>query len=271
MTQWDGITIAGDRVTELRLSNKGLTGTIPAELGDLSGLTAIYMSSNDSQRQHPRHRSATSPISAISALRSTSFASRCRHSSAISPTLETLYLSSNFFLQGPAVLVREPHEPARAGAVRHRLARQHPVPAGKSVQSRRTPTRRQYALRPHSLAARQSLQPQGAVPHGQWSQRQHSGLARQSDQPHIARAQHQRTHRRYPHRAREPGEAQKSQTRPQQSDRLRARNVVVCLQTRLRPARAPVLPRQADLSDLGIRTAQRSQKARPWEPPRADP
>ena len=45
---WNGITVGGspERVTGLALSKKGLTGSIPSGLGDLSGLTTLNLSDN---------------------------------------------------------------------------------------------------------------------------------------------------------------------------------------------------------------------------------
>ena len=45
---WDGITVAGTpaRVTELRLPRKSLTGSIPAELGNLSALLKLRLNGN---------------------------------------------------------------------------------------------------------------------------------------------------------------------------------------------------------------------------------
>ena len=48
MRSWDGVTISGttDRVSNLRLANRGLNGTLPAELSELAGLTTLQLSSN---------------------------------------------------------------------------------------------------------------------------------------------------------------------------------------------------------------------------------
>ena len=48
MTSWDGVTVGGTpmRVTELDLHIRGLTGSIPAELGDLSNLQDLDLHSN---------------------------------------------------------------------------------------------------------------------------------------------------------------------------------------------------------------------------------
>ncbi|OQY27790.1 MAG: hypothetical protein B6244_09360 [Candidatus Cloacimonetes bacterium 4572_55] len=44
---WEGVTVGGGRVTELRLDRNGLSGTIPSEIGDLTGLERLDFSSND--------------------------------------------------------------------------------------------------------------------------------------------------------------------------------------------------------------------------------
>ena len=48
ITGWDGVTTGGtpSRVTKLLLQSKGLSGSIPGELGNLSGLTHLNLSSN---------------------------------------------------------------------------------------------------------------------------------------------------------------------------------------------------------------------------------
>ena len=43
---WDGVTIANNRVSELDLSDKGLDGGIPAELGNLDELAMLYLYRN---------------------------------------------------------------------------------------------------------------------------------------------------------------------------------------------------------------------------------
>ena len=52
---WNGISVAGNpqRVTGLALSKKGLTGSIPSGLGDLSGLTTLNLSDNGIIRSIP--------------------------------------------------------------------------------------------------------------------------------------------------------------------------------------------------------------------------
>ena len=49
MLDWDGVTVSGspNRVTELQLNVKGLTGQIPSELGKLSGLTNLSLGGNE--------------------------------------------------------------------------------------------------------------------------------------------------------------------------------------------------------------------------------
>lgn len=43
---WYGVTVTADKVTTISLHNNNLSGTIPAELGDLSGLENLYLHSN---------------------------------------------------------------------------------------------------------------------------------------------------------------------------------------------------------------------------------
>ncbi|MYD84364.1 MAG: hypothetical protein F4242_13500, partial [Acidimicrobiales bacterium] len=98
MTGWDGITISGGRVTEIGLSSKGLTGSIPAGIGDLSGLTAIYMASNDLGGSIP------SSVGNLSNLRHLNLALNEIRRPLPSQlgnlsNLETLHLTGNYFLQ----------------------------------------------------------------------------------------------------------------------------------------------------------------------------
>ena len=46
MASWDGITVSGDRVTKLALSNNELTGSIPSELSQLTSLTSLSLDEN---------------------------------------------------------------------------------------------------------------------------------------------------------------------------------------------------------------------------------
>jgi hypothetical protein len=49
LTNWAGVTVSGtpSRVTQLNLSEQGLTGSIPSELGSLSELTVLWLFSNE--------------------------------------------------------------------------------------------------------------------------------------------------------------------------------------------------------------------------------
>jgi len=46
VAQWFGVGVAGDRVNHLDLNANGLTGQIPVEIGDLTGLTTLKLGSN---------------------------------------------------------------------------------------------------------------------------------------------------------------------------------------------------------------------------------
>ena len=56
ITGWDGVTTGGtpNRVTKLLLASKSLSGSLTAELGDLSGLTHLDLSSNSLTGDIPR-------------------------------------------------------------------------------------------------------------------------------------------------------------------------------------------------------------------------
>ena len=51
ITEWEGVAVGGvpQRVTGLRLNNRQLSGTIPPELGSLSNLQYLWLSSVVSQ------------------------------------------------------------------------------------------------------------------------------------------------------------------------------------------------------------------------------
>ena len=46
MASWNGVTVSGSRVTQLELSGRSLSGSIPAELGDLENLTVLSIGDN---------------------------------------------------------------------------------------------------------------------------------------------------------------------------------------------------------------------------------
>ena len=56
MSEWEGIVLDGTplRVTQLNLSRKGLTGEIPAQLGNLSNLQRLYLSDNQLTGELPQ-------------------------------------------------------------------------------------------------------------------------------------------------------------------------------------------------------------------------
>ena len=53
-TEWEGVTVNGNRITRIELSDKSLEGRIPAEIGDLTGLTTLDLSDNDLTGSIPR-------------------------------------------------------------------------------------------------------------------------------------------------------------------------------------------------------------------------
>ena len=57
ITDWDGVRLSGtpQRVTQLYLVRKGLSGTIPADLGSLSALTGLYLHRNELTGSIPSH------------------------------------------------------------------------------------------------------------------------------------------------------------------------------------------------------------------------
>ncbi|MCC6286880.1 MAG: T9SS type A sorting domain-containing protein [Chitinophagaceae bacterium] len=46
VSEWNGITVTGNRVTNIYLVNNNLKGTLPSSIGDLSAITGIYLSNN---------------------------------------------------------------------------------------------------------------------------------------------------------------------------------------------------------------------------------
>ncbi|WP_420444100.1 cadherin domain-containing protein [Candidatus Poriferisodalis sp.] len=98
MTGWTGITMSGGRVTELRLSGLGLTGTIPTELGSLSGLTTIYMASNSLSGSIPASIGNLTNLRHLNLARNELRRPLPSQLGNLS-NLETLVLTSNFFLE----------------------------------------------------------------------------------------------------------------------------------------------------------------------------
>ena len=52
MSTWNGIGVSGGRVISLDLGVNNLTGTIPAELGNLSNLEIIVLAQNTTTNIH---------------------------------------------------------------------------------------------------------------------------------------------------------------------------------------------------------------------------
>ena len=98
MTGWTGITMSGGRVTELRLSGTGLTGTIPTELGSLNGLTTIYMASNNLSGSIPASIGNLTNLRHLNLARNELRRPLPSQLGNLS-NLETLVLTSNFFLE----------------------------------------------------------------------------------------------------------------------------------------------------------------------------
>ena len=46
MGKWGGVTVVDGRVTKLELGGRGLTGSIPMEMGNLTGLTRLCLNNN---------------------------------------------------------------------------------------------------------------------------------------------------------------------------------------------------------------------------------
>jgi Leucine-rich repeat (LRR) protein len=44
---WNGVTVVGERVTQINLYNRNLNGTLPSEIGNLTGLTSLTISQNN--------------------------------------------------------------------------------------------------------------------------------------------------------------------------------------------------------------------------------
>ena len=67
ITDWEGVTVAGtpSRVTKLLLPNESLSGSIPAEIGDLSELTHLNLSSNSLTGEIPRELGGLSNLQEI--------------------------------------------------------------------------------------------------------------------------------------------------------------------------------------------------------------
>ena len=50
VSRWHGVTVVGDRVTKIQLSQNDLSGTLPSALGDLGNLQVLDLNSNNSLR-----------------------------------------------------------------------------------------------------------------------------------------------------------------------------------------------------------------------------
>ncbi len=65
MAGWDGVSLASGRVDRLRLMDHGLAGTVPAELGDLSGLTRLRLQGNSLGGSIPRELGDLSSLTVL--------------------------------------------------------------------------------------------------------------------------------------------------------------------------------------------------------------
>ena len=91
VSSWEGVTVSGGRVTGLDLSANGLTGSLPAELGDLSALTSLDVSSNGLTGALPAGLGALSRLITLD-VSSNGFSSLPRLAGLTS--LEELYIDS---------------------------------------------------------------------------------------------------------------------------------------------------------------------------------
>ena len=44
---WYGVTITGNRVTNLSITNNNMVGSLPSELGDLTAIIGLFLSDNE--------------------------------------------------------------------------------------------------------------------------------------------------------------------------------------------------------------------------------
>ena len=70
ITEWEGVAVGGvpQRVTGLRLNNRPLSGTIPPELGSLSNLQYLWLSSNQLTGEIPTGQSELGNLSSLGIL-----------------------------------------------------------------------------------------------------------------------------------------------------------------------------------------------------------
>ena len=68
MSEWDGVSYQGtpERVTELLLSSRSLTGRIPSELGNLSNLETLFLTSNQLTGEIPTELGNLSNLTVLS-------------------------------------------------------------------------------------------------------------------------------------------------------------------------------------------------------------
>ena len=68
IAEWDGVTTGGDppRVTGIELPNKGLTGSVPPELGELSELTTLRLDANRLTGSFPAELGRLSKLTVLS-------------------------------------------------------------------------------------------------------------------------------------------------------------------------------------------------------------
>ncbi len=99
VNSWHGVTVVGDRVTELSLNNNSLSGTIPSELGSLSNLQELSLNRNSLSGTIPSELGSLSNLQELSLDRNSLSGTIPSELGSLS-NLQRLYLDENYSLSG---------------------------------------------------------------------------------------------------------------------------------------------------------------------------
>ena len=135
ITSWDGVRVKGSpgRVTEVLLTSKGLTGTIPPGLARLDGLEFLWLNVNQLAGAIPSELGSLASLQTLILNDNRLTGAVPRELGGLS-SLETLWLNRNRLSGRDSVGAGGPRQPAEADPLGQPAVRRHPVGSGRPDQ-----------------------------------------------------------------------------------------------------------------------------------------